>query len=141
SEFLYQVMSRRTAGPYQLQAAVSALHARAPSFDRVDWPQIAGLYSALERLQPSPVVSLNHLVAMSYVDPPAQILPQLERLAEPLARYQPYYAALADIARRARQWVIAGEAYRHALDLSQNEAEREFLTRRLQALELHPDAD
>ncbi|MCA9697852.1 MAG: RNA polymerase subunit sigma-24, partial [Myxococcales bacterium] len=119
-------------GPYQLQAAIAALHAEAPSFAETDWVQIAMLYSQLARSAPSPIVELNRAIAFSWVEGPAFGLAMLERLAEDtdLSGYQPYHAARADLLRRAGRSEDAREAYRLALADAPNQAARELLQRR-----------
>ena len=77
----------RRPGPYQLQAAIAAVHARAPQAAATDWSEIDQLYAALERMQPSPVVTLNRAVAVSKVQGPAAALAMIEPLAEPLGGY------------------------------------------------------
>ncbi|MCP3994629.1 MAG: sigma-70 family RNA polymerase sigma factor [bacterium] len=119
-------------GPYQVQAAVSAVHAHAASHDSTDWHQIVGLYRELYRLQPSDVVRLNEAVAVSFAQDPQSGLEILDELAENelMARYQPFHAARADLLRRAGRGDQAEAAYDRALELTTNAAEREFLERR-----------
>jgi RNA polymerase sigma-70 factor (ECF subfamily) len=124
-------------GPYQLQAAIGALHARAPSFAETDWPQIATLYTALARHQPSPIVELNRAVAFSWADGPELGLALLDRLAEraDLQSYQPYHAARADLLRRAGHPQEAMVSYRRALAGAPNEVAHAFLAGRIRELE------
>ena len=135
SQFLYSVMSAGEVGMYQLQAAISALHARAVNFAAVDWRQIAGLYEVLYRHMPTPVVRLNYWVARSYFDDLTTVLEGIEELAQPLAEYQPFHAAHADVARRAQLFEQAAAAYAQAILLSKNDVERAFLQSRLQTLQ------
>ena len=123
-------------GPYQIQAAIAALHADAPSFAETDWAQIADLYLALDRLGRSPVVELNRAVAVAFVEGPDRGLELLEPLlVEPtLERYQPLYAAHAELLRRAGKPEEAVAAYERAIALSGNEVERAELERRLAVL-------
>jgi RNA polymerase sigma-70 factor (ECF subfamily) len=123
-------------GPYQLQAAISALHVRAERAEQTDWPQIAALYRALAALSPSPVVHLNWAVAVSLADGPERGLALLDELqvAETLESYAPYHAARADFLRRAGELEQAREAYARALDLCHNTSERRFFTRRIAEL-------
>lgn len=116
-------------GPYALQAGLSAVHARAPSFAETDWNTIIGLYDILNAQSPSPVILLNRAVALSYADGAAAGLEALKVLeVEPrLALYQPYHAAKADMLARAGQTEAAVVAYDKAMTLTQNEAERRFL--------------
>jgi RNA polymerase sigma-70 factor (ECF subfamily) len=117
-------------GTYQLQAAIAAVHAEAPSFEQTDWRQIVALYAELSRHHPSEVVELNRAVAASMVDGPDLGLALLERLSG-LADYQPFQAARADLLRRAGRRHEAAEAYRRALLMAPNEVARELLARRL----------
>lgn len=117
-------------GPYQLQAAIAAVHAEAPSFEQTDWRQIVGLYAELAHRHPSEVVELNRAVAASMVDGPDLGLALLERLSG-LGDYQPFHAARADLLRRAGRLHEAAEAYRRALLMAPNEVACELLTRRL----------
>nr|WP_308799854.1 sigma-70 family RNA polymerase sigma factor [Streptomyces sp. UH6] len=120
-------------GRYVLQAAIAALYAEAPSYDRTDWPQIVTLYDELLSVWPSPVVALNRTVAVSMVSGPAQALAEVAALEEDgrLARY-PYLPAIkADLLHRLGRSEEASLAYRQALELTENDAEREFLAERL----------
>ena len=87
-------------GPYALQAAIAALHSLAPTAETTDWKQIAALYGVIARSDPSPVVALNRAVAMSFSETPEEALELFAGLGDALAGYQPYHAALADVARR-----------------------------------------
>jgi RNA polymerase sigma-70 factor, ECF subfamily len=120
------------AGPYALQAAIAALHARAPRPEDTDWPQIAALYHALSRAIPSPVVALNHAVAISMVEGPEAGLLRLDALAgrDGIRGYHLLPAARADLLRRAGRRKEAAAAYAEALALVGNEAERRYLERR-----------
>jgi RNA polymerase sigma-70 factor (ECF subfamily) len=119
------------AGPYQVQAAIAALHARAPRPEDTDWPQIAALYGALERMTPTPVVALNHAVAIAMADGPERGLPLVDALATDLDGYHLFHSARADLLRRLDRPDEAGVAYRRALELATNPTERSFLERRL----------
>jgi len=125
---LAEALRRRRPGPYQLQAAIAATHARAASFDATDWPQIAALYDALAGLAPTPVVAVNRAVAHGFAYGPAAGLALLEPLR--LHRYQPFHAALAELRRRAGDEAGAQEAYAEAIALSANAVERDELRRR-----------
>ena len=113
-------------GPYQVQAAIAALHDSAPSAEATDWPQIAALYGRLANLAPSPVVELNRAVAVAMSDGPAAGLARLDALAgDPLLGGYPYFhAARADLLRRLGSLGAAAAAYRAALALTTNEVER-----------------
>jgi RNA polymerase sigma-70 factor, ECF subfamily len=120
-------------GPYAIQAAIAALHARAERPEDTDWPQIVALYEALLRALPSPVVELNHAVAVSMVEGPAAGLSRLDALAERegIRGYHLLPAARADLLRRQGSLDEAARAYAEALALVSNEAERRYLERRL----------
>ena len=118
-------------GPYQLQAAIAALHDRAPRPEDTDWPQIATIYAALARLQPSPVVELNRGVAVAMADGPAAGLAAIEPLASNLDAYHLFHATRADLFRRLGRTSEARAAYARARDLATNPRERAFLERRI----------
>ncbi len=130
---LDRAMALRRPGPYQVQAAISALHAEAPRPEDTDWPQIAALYGRLVSMTPSPVVELNRAVAVAMADGPAVGLQLLERLAESgqLDTYHLFHAARADLLRRLDRREESAAAYRRALGLTTNPVERTFLERRL----------
>ena len=119
-------------GPYVIQAAIAAVHADAPAWEATDWVQIAELYAALERVDPSPVVTINRAVAVGFADGPQAGLAVLDAVAgdERLARYQPLHAARAELLARAGARAEADEAYARAIALTDNEAERAALSRR-----------
>ena len=121
-------------GAYQLQAAISAVHARAPAAEATDWPQIAALYGELRRFEDTPIIRLNQAVAVSMAAGPARGLRLLEPLAGELNAYAPFHLARADMSRRTGQMKQAREAYRVALDLTQNKVEREFILGRITTL-------
>jgi RNA polymerase sigma-70 factor (ECF subfamily) len=133
---LERAVHLRRPGEYQLQAAITALQIQAPTYEETDWAQIAELYGALGRLNPSPVVELNRAVAVGLAAGPAAGLDLLEPLlADPaLERYQPLYAAHAELLTRARDTDGAARAYERAIALSANAVERAELQRRLRAL-------
>ena len=124
-------------GPYQVQAAIAALHDAAPNAAATDWRQIAALYGRLASLAPSPVVELNRAVAIAMADGPAAGLALLEPLAgeQALAAYPYFHAARADLLRRLGRDAEAGTAYRLALELTSNDVERAFLAQRLAEVE------
>ncbi len=124
-------LGRGRPGPYQVQAAIAALHARAPRPEDTDWPQIAALYGVLAAMVPSPVVELNRAVAVAMADGPEHGLRMLEPLAAELGGYHLFHSARADLLRRLHRDGEAGEAYLRALELAGNPAERRFLERRL----------
>jgi RNA polymerase sigma-70 factor (ECF subfamily) len=124
-------IAQRRPGPYQLQAAIAALHARAPRSEDTDWPQIAALYGRLADASPSPVVELNRAVAVAMADGPARALPLVDALAGELDGYHLFHSARADLLRRLDRREEAAQAYRRALELATNPSERAFLERRL----------
>jgi RNA polymerase sigma-70 factor (ECF subfamily) len=128
----------RSAGPYQLQAAISALHAQASSADLTDWQQIAALYRLLINMTASPVVEVNRAVAIGMADGIPAGLQLLYRLSDMMGDYFPYQAALADLLRRDGQLEAATDAYRRALQLCRNATERRYLEKRLAALTIYP---
>jgi RNA polymerase sigma-70 factor (ECF subfamily) len=121
-------------GPYQVQAAIAAVHARAPRPEDTDWPQIAALYAALERMTPTSVIALNRAVAVAMADGPDRGLPFVEELADELDGYHLFHAARADLLRRLERRADAAEAYTRALGLVTNPTERAYLERRLAEL-------
>ncbi|OUS07527.1 hypothetical protein A9Q96_06355 [Rhodobacterales bacterium 52_120_T64] len=133
-KLLLHTLAARRPGPYQIQAAISALHSESPSWEKTDWLQITGLYTALESLTPSPVVSLNKAVAMANSGSLPQALEIVQTLAVDLSNYQPFYAARADLLTRSGQLANAREDYRRAIDLSKNAAEKAFLHGKLDDL-------
>jgi len=126
----------RPIGPYQLQAAIAALHAGARSPAETDWPQIAALYGELARINPSPVVQLNGAVAIGMSEGPGRGLALIDELGASgeLERYHLFHAARADMLRRLGAAAAAADAYRRALALMANGVERAYLERRLAAL-------
>ena len=128
---LEDVLAARRPGVYQVQAAIAALHARAPRPEDTDWPQIAALYGALTAMTPSPVVELNRAVAVAMADGPERGLPLIDALAPDLQGYHLFHAARADLLRRLARSDEAAEAYRRALALVSNPTERAYLERRL----------
>jgi RNA polymerase sigma-70 factor (ECF subfamily) len=120
-------------GPYGVQASIAALHCQAARAEDTDWPQILRLYDLLERLQPSPIVSLNRAVAVAMVHGPNPALAIIDELAArgELESYHLLHSAQADLLRRAGSWTQAARAYQRALALVGNDSERRFLQRRL----------
>jgi RNA polymerase sigma-70 factor (ECF subfamily) len=117
-----------TPGAYAIQAAIAALHSRAPSFAATDWAQIAGLYGELARHDSSPVVAVNRAVAIGFAAGPEAGLAALPDDPR-LARYQPLHAARAELLRRAGDVAGADAALQAAIELSASEAERSALRR------------
>lgn len=125
------------AGPFALQAAISAVHCRAKRAVDTDWPQIVRLYNLLERVQPSPIVSLNRAVAVAMVEGPQPGLKLIDALAATgdLDGYHLLHAARADLLRRVGSKVEAAESYGRALTIVTNDSERRFLERRLREVQ------
>jgi RNA polymerase sigma-70 factor, ECF subfamily len=123
-------LRRNQPGPYQLQAAIQAVHSSAPSAAQTDWLQIVTLYRHLESIAPSPVVTLNRAVAEAEADGPAAGLALLSDL--PLATYAPYHAVLGELLVRSHQHVAAARAFEQAASLTANDVERNHLLRRAQ---------
>jgi RNA polymerase sigma-70 factor, ECF subfamily len=121
------------AGPYLLQAAIAAEHAKAKSAEETDWRQISDLYDLLARVQPSPIVELNRAVALSMAEGPERGLEALEgaELDRELGGYHLFHSARADMLRRLGRTDEAQTAYRRALELATNPIERRFLEKRI----------
>jgi RNA polymerase sigma-70 factor (ECF subfamily) len=130
-----QALRRRRAGPFQLQAAIAACHATAPTAAGTDWPQIVGLYTRLAQIAPSPIVDLNRAVAIGMADGPQAAIPLVEAIAGTgqLNDYYLLHATRADLLRRADRGQEAADSYRAAAELAPTEAERRFLRNRLQS--------
>ena len=114
-------------GPYQLQAAIAAVHAGATTAEETDWPQIVSLYDQLLAVAPTPVVALNRAVAIAEVQGPAVALALLDELE--LNTYYPFHATRADLLARLGRGSEAKDAYQRAAALAPTEAERDFLSR------------
>jgi RNA polymerase sigma-70 factor (ECF subfamily) len=129
-------MARRAPGPYQIQAAISAVHAQAPAFEQTDWPQIAALYGELARRSPSPVIEVNRAVAAGLADGPLAGLAILAPVLQSgqLDGYGPLHAAHADLLERAGKQDHAAAAWARAIDATDNGPMRDELMRRAAAL-------
>ncbi|MGW8556671.1 RNA polymerase sigma factor [Streptomyces tubercidicus] len=125
-------LRRNRPGPYQIQAAINAVHSDAPTAAATDWWQIRELYDQLLVLDPSPVVALNRAVAVAEVEGPEAALTLVDGL--PLDRYHVFHAIRADLLRRLHRSAEAAQAYEKALARTGNTAERHFLQRSLEAL-------
>jgi RNA polymerase sigma-70 factor (ECF subfamily) len=132
---LDEALALNDPGPYQVQAAISALHAEAPTAEATDWRQIAALYDTLATMTPSLVVEVNRAVAVAMAAGKpggASVgLQMLLRLKDQADGFYPYHAARADLLRRTNQREAAADAYQYALALCGNRAERAYLQRRL----------
>ena len=128
---------RAGPGPFALQAGISAVHCQAARAEDTDWPQILRLYDLLERLRPSPIVSLNRAVAVAKVDGPQPALALVDALAASgdLDSYHLLHATRADLLRRIGSAAEAARSYARALELATNESERRFLERRLREVQ------
>jgi RNA polymerase sigma-70 factor (ECF subfamily) len=131
---LDEALALRNSGPYQIQAAISALHAEAITAEATDWRQIAALYDTLARLTPSMVVEVNRAVAAGMAFGPQVGINLLLQLENTAGDFYPYHAARADLLRRMNQREAAADAYQRALDLCGNSAERAYLRRRLEEM-------
>ncbi len=119
-------------GPYQVQAAIAAVHCEAAQPEDTDWPQIMELYELLLRIVPSPIVALNHAVAVAMVCGPGEGLRLIDTLdADALSGIHFFHATRADLCRRLERWDESAESYERAVALATNEPERDFLARRL----------
>jgi len=128
-----RALRMRRAGPYQIQAAIAALHGEATSPEETDWEQIAVLYATLFRMTPTPIVALNHAVAVAMSRGYDEGLALIDELGETgkVDGYYLFHAARADLLRRMERNQAAAAAYRAALDLVGNDLERAYLNRRL----------
>lgn len=127
-------LTRGRVGPFQIKAAIAALHCAAVRHRDTDWPQIVALYRLLAGMEPGPVVQLNLAVARAETDGPEAALAGLGDLARELAQYQPFHAARADLLARCGRAQEADAAFARAIALSRVEAERRFLSERRQGL-------
>jgi RNA polymerase sigma-70 factor (ECF subfamily) len=132
-EFVEKALRLKRPGPYQLQAAIAAVHAEAAAVGDTDWNQIAALYAELARLQPTAVVALNHAVAVAMSGEMERGLALIDEIGSSgdLDRYYLYHAARADLLRRLGRREEATRAYNAALALTFNAVERRYLRRRL----------
>lgn len=133
---------RGGAGPFTLQAAIAALHCQAKRAEDTDWGQIVRLYELLQQVQPSPIVALNHAVALAMVEGPArglEIVDDLDRRGD-MAGYHLLHAARADLLRRMGLYKEAGLSYRRAIKMAGNDSERRYLERRLRDVGILADA-
>ena len=136
---LDEALAMRRAGPYQIQAAISALHAQANTPDETDWSEIAVLYNLLLRMIPSPVIELNRAVAIAMsegYEAGLALLDDIEARGD-LGRYYLLHAARADLLRRLERWSDAESAYHLALGFCDNQTEKAFLQRRLEEIQKH----
>jgi RNA polymerase sigma-70 factor (ECF subfamily) len=133
-EVLDEALALNDPGPYQVQAAISALHAEAPTAEATDWQQIAALYRILATMSPSLVVEVNRAVAEAMAGGPQEGFKILDSLEERAEEYYPFHVARADLLRRSNQLEAAVEAYERAIALCSNPAERAHLKRQIDQL-------
>ena len=131
---LEQVLRRGTAGPYQLQAAIAAIHCEAGSFATTDWREISLIYDRLFKLNPNPVLALNRLAALSYIENLSVTFKALLSLETDLLHYQPFHATKADMLARLGEREAAIHAYEKAMTLTTQAAEKSFLQMKCDAL-------
>ena len=129
-------LRRRVPGPYQIQAAINAVHADARTAAETDWRQILALYDQLLAVAPTPVVALNRAIALAEVEGPAAALALVDAL--PLEGYHLFHATRADLLERVGRAKEAARAYDAALGLTENAAERDLLRLRRDALRVRP---
>jgi RNA polymerase sigma-70 factor (ECF subfamily) len=136
SRLVEQALARRHVGPYAIQAAIAAVHANADRAEATDWDEIVGLYGVLLRTDPSPVIELNHAVAVAMRDGPAAGLARVDAILErgDLRDYHLAHAARADLCRRLGKHAEARMSYSRAIALARQQPERRFLQRRLAEL-------
>jgi RNA polymerase sigma-70 factor, ECF subfamily len=121
----------RHVGPYQIQAAISALHAQASSTEDTDWQEIAGLYEKLRQFTDTPIIRLNQAVAVSLFAGPEEGLRLVQELSDELNGYAPFHLARADMLKRMGKSEESRHAYEQALKLTQNRAEQEFIAEQI----------
>jgi predicted RNA polymerase sigma factor len=128
-ELITETLARSTIGPYQLQAAIAAIHSEAPSADETDWPQILALYRVLERLAPNPMVTLNHAVALAMVEGPRAGLDLLATLDDDnrVAKHHRLDAVRAHLQEMAGDHAAARASYRAAARRTTSLPERRYL--------------
>jgi len=127
-------LRRNQPGPFQLQAAIQAVHSDADSFQATDWPQIVALYDHLYSVMPTPVVALNRAIAIGEVDGPTAAITELDAIAAELDGYHLMHAARGTTLRRLGQREAAKAAFERAADLAATEADRRFLTDQIEAM-------
>jgi RNA polymerase sigma-70 factor (ECF subfamily) len=132
---LRQCLARNLPGPYQLQAAINAVHSDAHDAAATDWAQILALYDHVMLIAPTPVVALNRAVAVAELDGAEAALTLVDAL--PLTNYHPWHAVRADLLRRAGRTADAADAYQRAISLCGNTREREFLEGQLRSIVSH----
>jgi RNA polymerase sigma-70 factor (ECF subfamily) len=137
-EIVRRCLQRGAPGPYQIHAAINAVHTDADSPTDTDWSQIVALYDQWMAIAGTPVVALNRAIALAELDGPATALAEIDGLD--LGGYQPFHSTRADLLRRLGRNADAAAAYRRALELTTNPAEHRFLESRLAALDEKPSS-
>ncbi|MCF6299760.1 MAG: sigma-70 family RNA polymerase sigma factor [Proteobacteria bacterium] len=137
-KLLKQALSLKALGPYQLQAAISAVHAQAKDFATTNWQQILLLYQQLLKINPSPVIKLNAIVAMSYAKGVKRAYKALQNLESQglLKNYQPFYACKADFLYQLGKYQSSSKTYKKAIKLTDNQTEKDFLRSQLSRISL-----
>jgi RNA polymerase sigma factor (sigma-70 family) len=135
TQLLTRAAAHHRPGPYQLQAAILACHADAPTWDDTDWTQIVVLYDMLLHQSPSPIIRLHRAIALRYVTGPAAALDELDALAPALERHHLYHAARAELLRELGHPQQARLANQRALELATNPAQRAILQQRIHQLD------
>jgi len=135
-QLIEQALLQGQVGPYQLQAAVAAVHAEASSAEETDWAQITALYRELMRLNPSPIIALNHAAAVTMLEGPEAGLRLIEGVGRSgkLENYYLFHAARADVLRRLKRFAESTSAYERAIELTTNEVERRYMRRRIEEI-------
>jgi RNA polymerase sigma-70 factor (ECF subfamily) len=131
-----RALRMRRVGPYQIQASISAIHCQAATPEDTDWAQIVALYDVMMTISPTPIVALNRAVAVSMAEGPENGLLAISQIdhIEELEEYHLLHSTRADMLRRAARFDEAREAYQRAINLTNNTAERGFLTQRVSSL-------
>jgi RNA polymerase sigma-70 factor (ECF subfamily) len=139
TELLEHALRLRRAGPYQVQAAIAAIHANAATPEATDWAEIAALYQKLLEMMPSPIIALNYAVALALSEGLEKGLREIERLSEvgELESYYLFHAARADILRRLGRRDEAARAYSAAMALTENAVEKAYLQRRITSVRVN----
>jgi RNA polymerase sigma-70 factor (ECF subfamily) len=135
-ELIERALLQGRVGPYQLQAAIAAVHAEASSAEETDWAQITALYRELMRLNPSPIIALNHAAAVTMLEGPEAGLRLIEGVGRSgkLENYYLFHAARADVLRRLKRFAESTSAYERAIELTTNEVERRYMRRRIEKI-------
>jgi RNA polymerase sigma-70 factor (ECF subfamily) len=135
-ELIERALLQGRVGLYQLQAAIAAVHAEASSAEETDWAQITALYRELMRLNPSPIIALNHAAAVTMLEGPEAGLRLIEGVGRSgkLENYYLFHAARADVLRRLKRFAESTSAYERAIALTTNEVERRYMRRRIEKI-------